>query len=157
MINVLTAILNENINYKLKEYEKLNLKYDDIQYEEGLIEILENNSTDVLIISSMLFKNKNIERLLKLINKDGIVILIKLKEEIFEEYDNLIQIDNNTEDEIINNIVDIIRKRFDISINKISSINYLKEENEKIKNELEILKNKIEQKVKIKYLKRLKN
>ena len=70
MINVLTAILNENINYKLKEYEKLNLKYDDIQYEEGLIEILENNSTDVLIISSMLFKNKNIERLLKLINKD---------------------------------------------------------------------------------------
>ena len=156
MINVLTAILNENINYKLKEYEKLNLKYDDIQYEEGLIEILENNSTDVLIISSMLFKNKNIERLLKLINKDGIVILIKLKEEIFEEYENLIQIDNNTEDEIINNIVDIIRKRFDISINKISSINYLKEENEKIKNELEILKNKIEQKSENKILKKIK-
>lgn len=156
MINVLTAILNENINYKLKEYEKLNLKYDDIQYEEGLIEILENNSTDVLIISSMLFKNKNIERLLKLINKDGIVILIKLKEEIFEEYENLIQIDNNTEDEIINNIVYIIRKRFDISINKISSINYLKEENEKIKNELEILKNKIEQKSENKILKKIK-
>ena len=57
MINVLTAILNENINYKLKEYEKLNLKYDDIQYEEGLIEILENNSTDVFYLKIKILKD----------------------------------------------------------------------------------------------------
>lgn len=147
MINILTAILNENINYKLKEYEKINIKYDDIQYEEGLIEILENDSNiDILILNSIFYKNIISKNLMKLINKETIIILIKLKEEVYEYKENVIQIENRNEDEMINEIINIISNKFEVEINKVSSINYLKEENEKIKNELEMLKKIIEQK-----------
>ena len=158
MINILTAILNENINYKLKEYEKINIKYDDIQYEEGLIEILENDSNiDILILNSIFYKNIISKNLMKLINKETIIILIKLKEEVYEYKDNVIQIENRNEDEIINEIINIISNKFEVEINKVSSINYLKEENEKIKNELEMLKKIIEQKKEKKLFEKIKD
>lgn len=157
MINILTAILNENINYKLKEYEKINIKYDDIQYEEGLIEIIENDSNiDILILNSIFYKNIISKKLMKLINKETIIILIKLKEEVYEYKDNVIQIENRNEDEIINEIINIISNKFEVEINKVSSINYLKEENEKIKNELEMLKKIIEQKKEKKLFEKIK-
>ena len=158
MINILTAILNENINYKLKEYEKINIKYDDIQYEEGLIEILENDSNiDILILNSIFYKNIISKNLMKLINKETIIILIKLKEEIYEYKENVIQIENRNEDEMINEIINIISNKFEVEINKVSSINYLKEENEKIKNELEMLKKRIEQKKEKKLFEKIKD
>lgn len=158
MINILTAILNENINYKLKEYEKINIKYDDIQYEEGLIEILENDSNiDILILNSIFYKNIISKNLMKLINKETIIILIKLKEEVYEYKDNVIQIENRNEDEMINEIINIISNKFEVEINKVSSINYLKEENEKIKNELEMLKKIIEQKKEKKLFEKIKD
>lgn len=158
MINILTAILNENINYKLKEYEKINIKYDDIQYEEGLIEILENDSNiDILILNSIFYKNIISKNLMKLINKETTIILIKLKEEVYEYKENVIQIENKNEDEIINEIINIISNKFEVEINKVSSINYLKEENEKIKNELEMLKKIIEQKKEKKLFEKIKD
>ena len=158
MINILTAILNENINYKLKEYEKINIKYDDIQYEEGLIEILENDSKiDILILNSIFYKNIISKNLMKLINKETTIILIKLKEEVYEYKDNVIQIENRNEDEMINEIINIISNKFEVEINKVSSINYLKEENEKIKNELEMLKKIIEQKKEKKLFEKIKD
>lgn len=158
MINILTAILNENINYKLKEYEKINIKYDDIQYEEGLIEILENDSNiDILILNSIFYKNIISKNLMKLINKETIIILIKLKEEVYEYKENVIQIENRNEDEMINEIINIISNKFEVEINKVSSINYLKEENEKIKNELEMLKKIIEQKKEKKLFEKIKD
>ena len=158
MIKILTAILNENINYKLKEYEKINIKYDDIQYEEGLIEILENDSNiDILILNSIFYKNIISKNLMKLLNKETIIILIKLKEEVYEYKDNVIQIENRNEDEIINEIINIISNKFEVEINKVSSINYLKEENEKIKNELEMLKKIIEQKKEKKLFEKIKD
>ena len=158
MINILTAILNENINYKLKEYEKINIKYDDIQYEEGLIEILENDSNiDILIVNSIFYKNIISKNLMKLINKETTIILIKLKEEVYEYKENVIQIENRNEDEMINEIINIISNKFEVEINKVSSINYLKEENEKIKNELEMLKKIIEQKKEKKLFEKIKD
>lgn len=158
MINILTAILNENINYKLKEYEKINIKYDDIQYEEGLIEILENDSNiDILILNSIFYKNIISKNLMKLINKETTIILIKLKEEVYEYKENVIQIENRNEDEMINEIINIISNKFEVEINKVSSINYLKEENEKIKNELEMLKKIIEQKKEKKLFEKIKD
>lgn len=158
MINILTAILNENINYKLKEYEKINIKYDDIQYEEGLIEILENDSNiDILILNSIFYKNIISKNLMKLINKETIIILIKLKEEVYEYKENVIQIENRNEDEMINEIINIISNKFEVEINKVSSINYLKEENEKIKNELKMLKKIIEQKKEKKLFEKIKD
>ena len=158
MINILTAILNENINYKLKEYEKINIKYDDIQYEEGLIEILENDSKiDILILNSIFYKNIISKNLMKLINKETTIILIKLKEEVYEYKENVIQIENRNEDEMINEIINIISNKFEVEINKVSSINYLKEENEKIKNELEMLKKIIEQKKEKKLFEKIKD
>ena len=38
MINILTALQNEEINYELKKNKDFTIEYDDIQYEEGLIE-----------------------------------------------------------------------------------------------------------------------
>ena len=158
MINILTAILNENINYKLKEYEKINIKYDDIQYEEGLIEILENDSNiDILILNSIFYKNIISKNLMKLLNKETTIILIKLKEEVYEYKENVIQIENRNEDEMINEIINIISNKFEVEINKVSSINYLKEENEKIKNELEMLKKIIEQKKEKKLFEKIKD
>lgn len=158
MIKILTAILNENINYKLKEYEKINIKYDDIQYEEGLIEILENDSNiDILILNSIFYKNIISKNLMKLLNKETIIILIKLKEEVYEYKENVIQIENRNEDEMINEIINIISNKFEVEINKVSSINYLKEENEKIKNELEMLKKIIEQKKEKKLFEKIKD
>ena len=158
MIKILTAILNENINYKLKEYEKINIKYDDIQYEEGLIEILENDSNiDILILNSIFYKNIISKNLMKLINKETIIILIKLKEDVYEYKENVIQIENRNEDEMINVIINIISNKFEVEINKVSSINYLKEENEKIKNELEMLKKIIEQKKEKKLFEKIKD
>ena len=158
MINILTAILNENINYKLKEYEKINIKYDDIQYEEGLIEILENDSNiDILILNSIFYKNIISKNLMKLINKETTIILIKLKEEVYEYKENVIQIENRNEDEMINEIINIISNKFEVEINKVSSINYLKEENEKIKNELEMLKKIIKQKKEKKLFEKIKD
>ena len=43
MINILTALQNEEINYELKKNKDFTIEYDDIQYEEGLIEILKTN------------------------------------------------------------------------------------------------------------------
>jgi len=54
-MNIVTALKNPNINNKLREEENFNIIGSDIQYQEGILEILENNKNiDLLIISELL-------------------------------------------------------------------------------------------------------
>ena len=48
--NILTAIGNPILNNELKKIKNINIIYNDIQYQEGIFEILEiNKNIDFLI------------------------------------------------------------------------------------------------------------
>ena len=54
-MNIITALKNPNINNKLKEETSFNIIGNDIQYQEGIIEMLEKNGEiDLIIISELL-------------------------------------------------------------------------------------------------------
>ena len=44
MKKVITAIGEQNLNEELKKYELLDIVTSDIQYKEGILEVLENES-----------------------------------------------------------------------------------------------------------------
>ena len=84
-MNILTALKNPNINKKLKEKTDFNIIGNDIQYQEGILEMLQKNEEiNLIIISELLpgemdFKeliykikniNKNIEIIVFLNNED---------------------------------------------------------------------------------------
>jgi len=148
MIKVLTALQNEEINYELKKIKEFCIEYDDIQYEEGLIEILKDTKN----IQYLIFNNKILEQnslqnmidtILNINKYIKLIFLYNNKEEINNLNNNTKQIikiikynfkDNN---EIIKNIKNEI-------CNEYNSNNYYLEENERMKKEINNLKNIIE-------------
>lgn len=154
-MNIITAIGNQEFNEKLSKIKKYNVLCQDIQYKEGIIEILEkNNNIDYLIFSSIipgeydlyelinLIKNKNekIEIIIFLEKRDDNLIKFLMKNGIFNIfYNNQITIDE---------IIKILDKKEQENI--IQEINLLKEEifkNKKINKKEIILK--IKNKLKI--------
>ena len=113
MVNILTAIGNPEINEKLKN--NYNIIGRDIQYKEGILEILENNKEiNYIIINEKLSGNIKLENLLreikKINNKIKIIVLInensnlqkfksiiilKFDENIFEKIKNIIEENEN--------------------------------------------------------------
>lgn len=88
-MNILTAINNEKIFKELKKRTKI--IYNDIQYKEGILEILEKNKNiDFIIINENLSGQIKIEELIKKIkkinDKVNILIILKKKNLIKEEY-----------------------------------------------------------------------
>ena len=63
MNKIVTAIGNKNINLKLKQEEKIEVIGEDIQYEDGILELLEKEININFLIISEEIVNKN-----KLIN-----------------------------------------------------------------------------------------
>ena len=54
-MNILTALKNPNINKKLKIETDFNIVGNDIQYQEGILEMLQqNNKIDLIILSELL-------------------------------------------------------------------------------------------------------
>ena len=90
-MNILTAINNEKIFKELKNKNNIKIISNDIQYKEGVLEILEKNkNVDFVIINEKINGQIKIEELIKKINKISskiniIIILIK-KDLIKEEY-----------------------------------------------------------------------
>ncbi len=88
MKKVITAIGNQNINEKLKIEENIKVVGKDIQYQEGIFEILEEEKNiNFLILSEKIVNQDNIINLIekiKLIDKEIKIILIleNKKEEI---------------------------------------------------------------------------
>lgn len=91
MIKILTAMGNPNLNEKLQKLDNVLVIGKDIQYQDGILEILEENSDiDCLIISNNLPGEINFYKLIKQIKniKDNIDIYVFLekKDEDIENY-----------------------------------------------------------------------
>ena len=92
MKKIITALLNENVNEKLKQYEEINVVMKDIQYQEGIIEVLQiQKEIDFIILSELLPGQYNIKQLIEEIKKiknDIKIILILEKEN--KELENIL-------------------------------------------------------------------
>ena len=162
-MRILTALQNPEINRILKEQTTYNVVENDIQYQEGIIEILEkNNKINLIIISELLPGNIGIKETINKIkefNSDIEIILIlenknsKIKEFLIQKNIKSIFYNNQiTIDELINNIKQKEEKTSQIEINK--EIEILKEmilENKKNKksktNKIEKIKIKIKKEI----------
>ena len=86
MKNVITAIGNPNLNNELVETQKYNIISKDIQYQDGIIEILEkNNEIDFLIMSNSILGdldfNYFISRIKKINEKIKIIVFLNKENE----------------------------------------------------------------------------
>ena len=70
MIKILTALGNPSLNNELKKYKDFEIIGKDIQYKDGIIEILEiNPDINYLIVSEELDGQTSLEELIDLIIK----------------------------------------------------------------------------------------
>lgn len=79
MKTVVTAIGNPILNIKLKQEKELNIIGNDIQYQEGIFELLEENNIEFLILSEMIqgeFTVQKVIEKIKLMNQNIKIILI---------------------------------------------------------------------------------
>ena len=90
-MNVIIAINNEKIFKEIKKQNKINIISNDIQYKEGIIEILEKNkNVQYIIINENLFGQIKVEKLINKIkninNKINILIILNKKDFNKEKY-----------------------------------------------------------------------
>lgn len=134
MKQIITALGNHYLNDKLCEVEEFNILTKDIQYQDGIFEILEKEEKiDYLILSEILLGENKIEDLIDKIkeknNKIKIILILENKKEeleniLYKKGINKIYYNNKVE---IEEIIYFIK-------------NENKNEDEKIKIELENLK-----------------
>ena len=134
MKQIITALGNPLLNDKLKEEKDFKILTKDIQYQDGIFESLEKeNKIDYLILSEILLGEYKIEKLIEKIkeknNKIKIIVILENKK---EEIENILYLKG----------VKKIYYNNQVEIEEIISFikNEDKEENEKIKFELENLK-----------------
>ena len=141
MINIITAIGNENLNLQLKKEKEINVILNDIQYKEGILEALENNSyIDFVIISSILPGEISIQELIKKI----ICFNLEIKIIIFIEQD-----EKNLETELQQLGVYKVLYDNQLKVNELIEILLQpKNDNEELKTEINKLKNIILEKEK---------
>lgn len=90
-MNIITAINNKKIYKELKQENNINIISNDIQYKEGILELLEiNKNIEYIIINENLYGQikfgELIRKIKKINNKINIIIIIKNKEKLKEEY-----------------------------------------------------------------------
>ena len=90
-MNCLLAINNEKLFEELKKNENINIVFNNIQYKEGVLEILENNKNiNYIILDENLNGQIKIEELInkiKNINKKiNIIIILNKKDLVKKEY-----------------------------------------------------------------------
>lgn len=134
MKNIITALCNSIVNKKLKEINEFNIIANDIQYQDGIFELLENRKEiEYLILSEFLPGEYEIKKLVEKIkeknNNIKIILILENKKEELENYlyaKGIFKIFYNNKIEI-NDIINLIKNNYS--------------ENEKIIQELENLKN----------------
>jgi len=152
-MNLITAVGNENLNKKIKEYSEINVIGTDIQYQEAVIEIMEKNKEiDLLILSSILPGELNIYEFLNIIKYKNseieIFMILEKNDEKLENFliakgiNNIYYNNKTTFEEIIKKIYEVENK-----INKSKKIIIKKNNNNKIKNKIKYIKNKIYKKI----------
>lgn len=162
MKSILTAIANPVLNEKLKQINEFKINYNDIQYQEGVIEILKKEKIDILILSEILPGEYNIKDFIleiKKLNKEiEIIIFLENKKENLEMFlktNGIFNIYYNNEIDFSNIIKNIKKENKNIElINKIIKENYLikneKQNFKKIKNKFNKINNKLKKLNKIK-------
>lgn len=138
-MKIVTALANPTLNIELRKINNFEIIAPDIQYQDGVIEILEEkNNIDLLILSEIIPGDFSIYEFINEIkkknNKIGIMIILENKKEELEKY-------------LINNGIFNIYYNNEITINEI--INILNEENNNIEisKENKIIKYKIKKKL----------
>ena len=161
MKKIITAIGDEYINKELKKEENLKIILNDIQYREGIIEVLEEfQDINFIILNTLLQGDIEIKELIKqinIINKNIKIIIISENNGNLEELINekiIYNIIYNKKNEKINikKLIEIINNNEEINksdyINNNSNKDYnnkkIKEEKNKLKNI--IIKKKINNK-----------
>lgn len=145
MIKILTAIGNPKLNNELSKYSEFKILGKDIQYMDGIIELLElNTDINYLIISEILCGNYSLEELIEKIYKINrkIKIIIILENKNIELEDKLLKFgvyDILYDKSDINEIINLLKSKNIEYLNKElrEEIDNLKEiiiENNKIKN-----------------------
>lgn len=133
-MEVLTALGNNNLFKKLKTINGIKLYKNDIQYREGIIEVLkENDNINLIIIYEKILGSIEFEELInkiKIINNE--IKFIFILENKNEKLENIL-LKNNIKNIFYNNEIN-----FNEFILKIKNINFsekdiLKKENEKLK------------------------
>lgn len=148
-MNIITALNNPKLNKKIREKTNFNIIGNDVQYKEGIIEMLEKNGEiELAIISELLpgeYTFMELIEKIKNINKE-IEIIVILKEDK-EEIKNYL-ISKGVFDIFINNKISI-----EEIIEKINEKNKIKKEleiNEEIKQLKKIILEKNNKKINIK-------
>ena len=172
MKTILTAINNPVLNEELRKKEYIEVIGKDIQYKEGIIEILENNKNkkiDIIIISEELpgtIENKKLLELIKNKNEKIKIIYILEKENIIKEKElkelniNSIYYNNKiTLEEIINRISENEINKEEEMKKEIEKLKKIIEKNNKInkKKIIKIISEKINNKFKKKEKNKIKN
>ena len=127
MKKIITEIGDKKINEELDKFERYKILNKDIQYEEGIIEVLEEKQeVDILIISDTVLnyeKTINFINNIKLINEKIKIILI-LKN-INDKIENFLEInsikfilekDKINNEELLKKIINLIEEK-NININ----------------------------------------
>ena len=152
MKKIITALGNENINNELKKEKDIEIILNDIQYKEGILEILEKyQDIDYIILDSSLQGDITIEELIKqinIINKDiKIIIILENNLKSLEEFINkkiIYKIIYNKNEEI--NLQKIMGAINNNEINNKINKNNNEESKEKINNLKKIIFEKDENK-----------
>lgn len=138
MIKIVTALANPQINELLKKEKELEIIAPDIQYQEGIFEILnENKNIEKILISELLPGENNLQEIIKKIkeknNKIEIIIFLEKENEYLEN-------------EIKNLGIKKIIYNNQMSIKEIIKLLIQNEENiEELKKEIQNLKKILEQ------------
>ena len=134
MKKILTAIGNEKINNELNKIENFKVISNDIQYKEGIIEILENmQDIDFIILNSLLPGEINLFELIKKINLlNEIIKIILFIENNNPEIDKLLS-DKKIYKILYNNAIEIKDLINIIKDSEIINNEELKEEINKLK------------------------
>lgn len=128
-MKIITALENPKTNEKLKEETNFEVIGNDIQYQEGVIEILNKNpEIDLIIISELLTGQVGFKELIekiKVINKKiEIIVILKSENEEIKNYliskgvFNIFYNNKITNNELINTINNINNTRKEIEINE---------------------------------------
>ena len=136
MKKIITAIGNPKLNEELKLENDIKIICNDIQYQDGIFEILDNNEKiDIIIISETLEGNLDLIQLIEKIKiKDKNIEIIIILKEKKEELENIL-FSKGILKIIYNNQITIKE-----IINIIKNQNNNKSDNEELKKEINELK-----------------
>ncbi len=171
MKKIITAIGSEKLNNKLKKEKDFEIIFNDIQYKEGIIEILENNQNLDFIILSIILPGEIsikelVQKILEINKKIKIILISENKNENLEKYlynkgvfkiiydneikiEDLIKIIKNNKDSENEELKEEIKKLKNIILekNKKENKKFLKKIIEKINNKINKIKSNFSKKI----------